>query len=456
MDKNSSNKGLSRRDFLKLGSLGFLALSGGRALPALARQPGLARLVPGRTPLRAAQQAGTFTLRLVATDGHILLPGRDPLYMFGFRAADPVASIEAVTNEFKGMVQSPSPIIGVDQEDDVYLTLTNIGLTFRPDLDDSHTVHWHGFRNPVALFDGVPEVSIAVPVSRDFPYFFKPHDPGTYIYHCHFEDTEHVQMGMTGVVFVRPAQNQTGAPGAPVARLAGNSGVGVPMGYVYNDGVSVVSTTSTAYDREFTLLLNEIDNNPHDGLEAVQEFIWSNYKPNYWVINGRAWPDTIRPNNDPYFEYSPGGLNRQPISSLIQVNSNDRVLLRIANLGYEQHTMQLAGIPMRVIGHDATLLRYPTTDPSGANLMYTTNHIYIGPGECRDVIFQKTFDPSAPALTDSVGAYNRYLFLNRNLHRLTNNGTVDGATGLGGMATEVRVYSGSPLPDQLEPNETYS
>ena len=35
--------------------------------------------------------------------------------------------------------------------------------------------------------------------------------PGTYMYHCHFEDVEHVQMGMTGMVFVRPKQNNATA-----------------------------------------------------------------------------------------------------------------------------------------------------------------------------------------------------------------------------------------------------
>ena len=56
---------------------------------------------------------------------------------------------------------------------------------------------------------------------REFPYFYHPPDPGTYMYHCHFEDVEHVQMGMTGIVFVRPAQNKTGAGGGPVARYNG-------------------------------------------------------------------------------------------------------------------------------------------------------------------------------------------------------------------------------------------
>ena len=77
----------------------------------------------------------------------------------------------------------------------------------RPDLFDAHTIHWHGFRNAIPWFDGVPEMSISVPIGRDFAYYYQPRDPGTYMYHCHFEDVEHVQMGMTGVLYVRPKQN---------------------------------------------------------------------------------------------------------------------------------------------------------------------------------------------------------------------------------------------------------
>ena len=36
------------------------------------------------------------------------------------------------------------------------------------------------------------------PIGRDFTYYYQPRQPGTYMYHCHFEDVEHVQMGMTG------------------------------------------------------------------------------------------------------------------------------------------------------------------------------------------------------------------------------------------------------------------
>lgn len=445
MNARQSLPEVNRRGVLRWGIWGMLAAAAGGAIPAIARR--LARPTRTSASLQGAEQSAALVaplsspppvyIRLAATDGFIALPGRsDPLYVFGFIEVPVSWTISQIVSAYKGQVQAPAPIIGVDQEADVYLTMTNLGFVGRPDLDDAHTIHWHGFRNPIALFDGVPEASISVPVARDFPYFYRPHDPGTYMYHCHFEDVEHVQMDMTGIVYVRPAQNFIGAGSAPAARLGGNSDPGAPMGYVYNDGDG-----STAYDREFALLLNEIDTRPHDNLIAVQEFMWTDYKANFWVINGRAYPDTLKPNNDP-------SLPSQPISSLVQVNEGERVLLRFANLGYEQHVMQLTGIPLKVVGEDATLLR----GPGGADLSYWTNSIYIGPGEARDVIFAApAFDPGAVSGSDAAGSYNAYLLKNRNYWAQTNNGL----PGLGGMVTEVRVYPAGTLPAQSGPNETY-
>jgi len=432
MNKKPTFRRFSRREFLSIGSLGALA--------AVLAGSSLSRAAPSPDQtISASSGAGEATLlspskpdapvfrRLVATDGHILLPGRaEPLFIFGFREVLPDeigAPVEELTPKYKGNVQMSAPILDVQEGIELFITVTNIGLVVRPDLADSHTLHWHGFRNPIALFDGVPEVSIAVPPTRDFPYYFNPRDAGTYMYHCHFEDVEHVQMGMNGIVFVRPNQDQ-GTDTLPAGK------------YIYNDGDG-----STAYEREFTLMLNEIDTRPHDLLENVQEFVWTDYKANYWTMNGRAYPHTVLPNNDP-------SLPNQPISSLIQVNEGDRVALRMANLGYEQHAMQLAGIQLKVVGHDATLLR----SPSGTDISYFTNTIYIGPGEARDAIFiAPAFDPSGPVATDTIGQYNRYFFKNRNLAKLSNGGV----PGLGGMVTEIRVYA-NPLPAQTVPNETYT
>lgn len=427
MTNQPKRQRISRRNFLRLATLA----GGGAAVVAAGKLANLDRLlgITAPEPLAPGAPAGSVVtqgnvIRLAATDGFISLPGRtDPLLVFGFIDVDPNMPVNDIVAAYKGKVQVSSPVIAVDEGDEVYLTLTNLGLESRPDLDDSHTIHWHGFRNPISYFDGVPEASIAVPLGRDFPYYYRPEHPGTYMYHCHFEDVEHVQMGMNGIIFVRPSQN-------------GGSGALPPGKYVYNDGDG-----STAYDREVTMMLNEIDTRPHDNLLAVQEFVWSDYKPNYWTINGRSYPDTVKASNDP-------SLPSQPISSLVQCNPGDRVLLRLANLGYEQHSMQLTGIPMKVVGHDATLLR----STSGADITYFTNSLLIGPGEARDVIFEApAFDATAATGTDAAGTYNVYHFKNRNYFAQTN----DGLPGLGGMVTEVRVYQGSPLPAQTEPNETY-
>ena len=251
------------------------------------------------------------------------------------------------------------------------------------------------------------------------------------MWHCHFEDVEHVQMGMAGIVFVRPVQDGTPFTfdGKAFTRFA------------YNDG-----NGSTGFNREFTLLLNEIWSLAHDHGLKIQESVWTDYQPDFWVINGRAYPDTIKPSTqldtDPDLPY-------QPISSLIQVNPGNRALLRFASLGYEQHAMQLEGIRMKVVGEDATLLR----GPGGADLSYETNTVYIGPGEARDVLF--TAPPfAAPGETDDAilptNPFNRYLLKNRNYAALSNGG----APGPGGMMTEVRVYR-DPLPPQTSPNQTY-
>ena len=424
MGEKFTKRQVSRRDLLKLGSKGAALVAAGALVPEVVSQiagrfgsAGRASaygVVPQAAKLAPAYVGAPHQRRLAVTDGYIRLPGKD-LYVFGFEDvpfADPTASLDV----HKGNTRAPAPLIWVDEGQDVVIKLTNLGFSVRPDLDDAHTIHWHGFRNAYTIFDGVPEVSIAVPVTRDFEYYYQPQDAGTYMYHCHFEDVEHVQMGMTGIIFVRPAQN-------------GGLGL-IPAGrYAYNDRVLPSDPASTAYDREWALFLQDIWSLPHDNLASIQESKWTDYDPDYWVINGRCYPDTLLPNNDP-------SLPAQPVTSLVQCNSGDRVLLRFANLGYQIHSMELAGIPVKIIGHDAN---YLGRLPSGrANLITTANHFSVAPGESVDVIF------TAP----DVSSETTFLLKNRNLDRLTN----PGISGLGGMATEVHVHPAGTLPVQTEPN----
>src|SRR5215472_12922414 len=189
----------SRRDFLKAAGVGVAGtVVVGGAVTGLGR---------GVRPASAA----TKTLSLIATDGYATMPNREsnPLYIFGFRdvTSDPDQSVSHLVATYKGHAQMSAPTLDFLQNDDMKITLTNMGLVQRPDLTDSHTIHWHGFDVPSPLNDGVPEVSVAVPIGKQLTYFYRPHREGTYMWHCHFEDVEHVQMGMTGIVFVRPLQD---------------------------------------------------------------------------------------------------------------------------------------------------------------------------------------------------------------------------------------------------------
>lgn len=449
-NEKQPKQGLNRREFLRLG--------GGAAVVALTAGAGITKVLrPGRTVSAApsfAPPTQIETVRLVATDGFFSFPGRrswDPgpllnpddgrIFGFGFRAVEENETngnkgpgrIDNLTQKYKGKVSWPAPILPIEKDTQTFIVLTNIGLVIRPDLDDSHTIHWHGFRNPNSVFDGVPEVSVSVPPERDFPYLFVPRDEGTYMYHCHFEDVEHVQMGMDGVVYIKSSN----------------------PGYAY-DLPNGDPALDTAFDRQFTFMLNEIDTHPHDNLVNIQEFVWSDYKANHWVMNGRSYPDTIIRDQelDSLPEQTLGGgeadfdlgdgLYSQPVSSLVQANEGDLVLMRIASLGYEQHAMQLLGIPMTVVGQDASYL--------GANA-YTTNTLYLGAGEARDVLFTAPPYQASLALDagDGLGNYNRYWFRNRSAQRLLN----PGVPGLGGMMTEVRVYPAGTLGTQAGPNETF-
>ncbi len=122
-------------------------------------------------------------------------------------------------------------------------------------------------------------------------------------------------------------------------------------------------------------------------------------------------------------------LQYQPISSLVQCNAGERVLLRFVNLGFRQHAMRADGLTFRVVGRDARFL--------GARA-YDTDTVLVAPGESYDVIF------TAPA----VAAQTNYLLYNRKLAYLNN----AGAAGLGGQMTDIRVFPAGTLPPQAAPN----
>lgn len=364
-------------------------------------------------------------------------------YIFGFRNITELDQTARFAQ--KEHAQHSAPLFWVDEyngNNEFIVDITNLGLAIRPDLFDAHTLHWHGFRNVIPFFDGEPTGSVSVPAGTVFRYVYKPRDPGTYMYHCHVEDVEHVHMGMNGLVFVRPAQNGTS--------------IGGMTKFLYNDGDGL-----TGHDREYAFHLSEVWAEAHWADAHIQLPEWSDYRADFALLNGRVYPDTIEP-NAPYSDgWTPGAvwtkpympvqtstdgspavnpglehLQYQPLSSLVECNAGERVALRFSNLGFKEAAMTIDGIPMHVVGRDATLMR----GRDGTDTSYETNTINFNAGESFDVII------TAPPHSGGIG-YDVYMLYNRAYARSNNL-----AGGFGGQATEIRVYPASTLLPQTVPN----
>ena len=149
--------------------------------------------------------AGVRCMHLTAGDGFIRMADGRVLYTFGFN------DVTGTPPDQVGMdptaANFAAPTIELSEAQDFYLTLTNVGMTMRPDLFDPHTVHFHGKANAAPVFDGMPEGSFGVNMGSSFTYYYAHPEPGTYMYHCHQEATEHMQMGMLGNLYIMPAQD---------------------------------------------------------------------------------------------------------------------------------------------------------------------------------------------------------------------------------------------------------
>lgn len=456
MTKRSPDPSLSRRRFFKMAGGATVAAAGMGILPL----PFKTLLGPvGISEVFAQTGYPPPNLFFAGTDGWISLPKsptittdlglvhpdnlapdeRFSTYIFGFRNVTGLSDTQRADQ--KNKAQHNAPMFWVNQfngSNEFRMQLTNLGLALRPDLFDAHTIHWHGFRNVITFFDGEPTGSVAVTTGRIFQYIYRPRDPGTYMFHCHVEDVEHVHMGMTGPVFVRPLQNGTNFGGFTK--------------FAYNDG-----NGSTGYHREFAMFCSEVWADSHWADAHIQLPEWSDYRADFSLLNGRVYPDTLAPNSpinvagstnalvvqtDATGDLMPTAgyehLQYQPLSALVTCNAGERVLLRFANLGFRESAMTLAGIKMKVIGKDAT----PMRGRDGTDTSYEASTVSFGAGESIDAIF------TAPAYV-GPGAYDTYVLYDRAYER-SNNLAV--ASGFGGRRTEVRVYPANTLLPQTLPN----
>jgi len=379
----------------------------------------------------------------------------------------------------------PAPLAAFDEDDEFFLTLTNVGMIQRPDLFEQHTVHFHGYPNASSFYDGVPDASIAINIGASFTYYYLAPDAGTYFWHCHITPPEHLQMGMVGQLHVRPRQDRVPSGGNlytylgyqngmsepstnPVVDLrtvcipgrdilcsatmpAVNTGavqgldkLGNPQRYTYNDGDG-----STAYDVQYPIQMHGFDPNFHFVGMTFNPEMFVDMKDKYFLLNGRSYPDTVAPgpqatvSTDGQMHYS------QPLPAIINIPVGGKALLRMVNLSVtEYHTLQSVGIPMLEVGFMAKLLR----DQAGNNTEFYTNSITLGGGESLDVVLDAS-DAGCVAFAGTGCAAKLYpagstfYLYTPQLDHLSND-----AENFGGMMTEVHICTSvtGPKPTALQ------
>jgi FtsP/CotA-like multicopper oxidase with cupredoxin domain len=181
------------------------------------------------------------------------------------------------------------------------------------------------------------------------------------------------------------------------------------------------------YKKEYIWLLSEFDSRWHKAMEpgAVEpeipeimqtsppigyaEWVRINYRPDYWMVNGMAFPDTLRSAAElPLLTYDPGdpgfvaGIQNQIFvangkpahaglqrSALVNAVPDEAILVRIINMGFQSHPLHLHGQHYEVIGTDARPLPHlQGFDRFGNGQRFEKFTITIGSGETYDTIVE--------------------------------------------------------------------
>lgn len=168
---------------------------------------------------------------------------------------------------------TPGPTIEVVEGDRVKILVTN-------KLPESTTVHWHGLLLPNGM-DGVTGLNQPpIHPGETFCYEFTAKNPGTHLYHPHFDETTQIAMGMMGFFIIHPKEREE-------------------------------------IDRDFAIMLHE-----------------------WFIPIGGATPDPIVMTDFNYFTFN---STVWPGTQSLVVKEDERVRIRFGNLSMNSHPIHLHG-----------------------------------------------------------------------------------------------------------------
>jgi FtsP/CotA-like multicopper oxidase with cupredoxin domain len=259
----------------------------------------------------------------------------------------------------------PGPELRVTQGTDVTVNLTN-------DLGEDSALLFQGQ-------DMIPDLTGATANGGTISYTFRACDAGTFLYEAGLlPNAQHqVAMGMYGALIVDPAT----------------------AGQAYDDA-------STAYDSESVMVLSELDPVLNSS-GSPATFDMRNYLPQYFLINGKAYPET-----------APFATNPGP---------GTKVLARYVNAGLQAHAMSTLGLSQTIIAQDGQPYAY------SHNVVAET----IATGQTLDTLITI---PASALEGDQFVLYDANMLL----HNTT-------AAGFGGMMASLTVGTGTPPPSDPGP-----
>ena len=312
----------------------------------------------------------TATFTLTTKTGYIGLPDDNIVYMWGFSEGD-------------SPFQHPGPVLCVDEGDSVTIILHNA-------LPEDVSIIFPGQDEVLAdgapaqpQFDGGGQLTSLTDVAPagggSITYSFVASHPGTFIYQSGTNPAKQVRMGLFGALVVRPSLGPDYANNRPDSQFN--------------------------MDTEFLVLFSEIDPYLNQAVESGRAFNMNNYRPRYWLINGRGFPDTIAPN-------SASWLPSQPYGALARIHPLDTnefladgftrnpaynplpALERFLNAGTEV-------VPMHPHAKNALLVNQdgrPVEGPGGQDMAWENFSVPVAPGQTYDGLFkwkdEEKYDPN--------------------------------------------------------------
>jgi FtsP/CotA-like multicopper oxidase with cupredoxin domain len=332
----------------------LISLSAGSTILSAVAQTGTA---DGMVCTTGASPNPTFTL--TTRTGYIGTPDGNVIYMWGY-------------SEGSNPFQHPSPVLCVNEGDTVTVILHNT-------LPWDVSITFPGQENVLAngqpaqpQFDGSGALTsltnVAPANGGSVTYSFVVSRPGTVLYQSGSDPDVQVRMGLFGALVVRPAAGPY---------------------FVYNDSASsATSEFNHAPGGEVLVLQSEVDPYLSQAVERAVangqttiNFNMRNYRPRYWLINGRGFPDTVAPNFASW-------LPSQPYGALAHIQPTDAAnplpyLERFLNVSSQPLPFHPHGRNALVIGQDAQPLR----NPVGGDLSYERFSLVASPGQTYEALF---------------------------------------------------------------------